>query len=160
MSDVDDIVGNYIWNMYSSVYIKQKMDLSANDWNEMKIKYKATFLIDVDNDKIPDAFIIYKTTNFGNKIALMATNGKKGSRKEIVGKVIDLLNNKGWYLEASKRMEDILSKTDVNVVKNENDIIKIIPKASPIGNGYYNRVLSKVDKTIIKRIYGNPIMVK
>ena len=156
LSDVDDIVGDYIWKMYTKTYLKQEMDLSANDWNEMKGKYKATFLIDVDNDQIPDAFIIYKTTNFGNKLALMATNNKRESKKEVITKIIDLLHSKGWYIEASKRMEEILSKTDINVVKNENDIIRIIPKAIPTKNGYYKRVLSKVDKMIVKRIYGNP----
>lgn len=55
-------------------------------------------------------------------------------------------------------MEEILSKSDINIVKNEKDIKKLITNATIIGDGYYNRVLSKVDKVIIKRIYGNPLL--
>lgn len=77
LTELDDIIGSYIWDMYKNTYLNQKLDLSAKNWTEMKRKYKATFLIDIDNDQIPDAFIIYKTTKFGNKLALMATNGKK-----------------------------------------------------------------------------------
>lgn len=159
LNDVDDIMGNYIWNMYTETYLKQKMDLSADNWHDMKGKYKATFLIDVDNDKIPDAFIIHKKTKFGNKLALMATNGKKEAKRELVVKLINLLNERGWYIEASKKMEEIFSKTNINVVRDSDDIKSIIPNAININkDGYYERVLSKVDKIIIKRIYGNPIL--
>lgn len=157
--DIDDIVGNYIWNMYKNTYSKQKLDFSAYDWNELKNKYKATFLIDVDNDQIPDAFIIYRNTKFGNKLALLATNGKREAKRKIINKVFELLHSSGWYIEASRRMEEILSKTDINVITNNRDILNIIPKASSIDDaGYYQRFLSKVDKVIVKRLYGNPIL--
>jgi hypothetical protein len=158
LRDIDDVVGDYIWNMYIDTYLPQGMDLSANNWDEMKHKYRATFLIDVDNDQIPDAFLIYRTTNFGNKLALMATNGKKDAKRELIIKILNLLTQEGWYVEASKKMEEILSKTSINIVKNRNNILRIIPKANPIGNGYYTRLLSKVDKVIVKRIYGKPIV--
>ena len=46
-----------------------------------------------------------------------------------------------------------------NVITNNRDILNIIPKASSIDDaGYYQRVLSKVDKVIVKRLYGNPIL--
>lgn len=161
LKDLDDEVGNHIFEMYRNAYLKQNMDLSAQDWEEMKFKYKATLLIDVDNDQIPDAFIIYRNNKFGNKLALLATNGKKDAKKEVLNKVFELLTTKGWYIEASKRMEEILSKSGINAVTNTDDILTLIPKASSIDDaGYYERVLSKVNKVIVKRIYGNPILNK
>ena len=77
----------------------------------------------------------------------------------MINKVFELLHSSGWYIEASRRMEEILSKTDINVITNNRDILNIIPKASSIDDaGYYQRVLSKVDKVIVKRLYGNPIL--
>lgn len=159
LSEIDNTIGTYIWNMYQKAYLKQNMDLSAKDWDELKTKYKATFLIDVDNDQIPDAFIIYRNTKFGNKLALLATNGKTEAKRKVLDKVFSLLHSYGWYIEASKRMEEILSKSDINVVKNKEDISNIIKNSTSIDDeGYYKRVLSKVDKVIVKRLYGNPII--
>lgn len=159
LSEVDDMMGDYIWKLYSDVYLKQEMDLSAKDWNELKSKYNSTWLIDVNNDKIPDAFIIYKKTEFGSKLALMAANEIREAKRESVRKVLELLSSRGWYCEASKRLEEIFSSSNLNFLKDKVKIKMIIPNAFDIDRlGYYRRPLSKVsDKIITKRIYGNPI---
>ena len=63
-----------VWTMYSNTYLNMKMDLSVSDASGL-VKYKGVFLIDVDTppDGISDAFILYKETDFGNKIALLGT---------------------------------------------------------------------------------------
>ena len=54
------------------------------------------------------------------------------------------------------KMEELLRKSSVNVIRDNDEIKDIIHDATPIGDGYYERQLSKVNKVIVKRIYGNP----
>jgi len=57
-------------------------------------------------------------------------------------------------------MEEILSKSNVNVVKDTDLIDSIVPKEKKIEHledGYYRRKFSKINKMIVKRIYGNPL---
>jgi hypothetical protein len=146
-----------IWKMYTDTYGKQGMDFSADDSHELKTKYKATYLKDVDNDHLPDAFIIYKETAYGNKIALLGTNDKKEAKKDLLKKVIELLNTRGWFIEASLKMEEILSASNVPVIEDKQMIMDVVgrdKKPEFEDHGYYTRLLSKANKRIRKRIYG------
>jgi len=155
---LDNETGEKIWNMYTTTYLPQGMYLSANDWKEMQHKYKASWLIDIDKDKEPDAFIIYKDTEYGHKMALIGSDNSKEGKSTLLKQVFSLLVKDKWYLEASMKMEDILSKSNIPAVTDASKIKKIIPGAENIKDGYYERSLSKVDKKIIKRIYGKPIV--
>jgi hypothetical protein len=56
-------------------------------------------------------------------------------------------------------MEEIMKAAGAPVVTDEKKIIDILgnDKAPEfIGDGYYTRTLSKVNKRIVKRIYGRP----
>jgi len=148
-----------VWSMYSDTYSKAGLDFSANDATELQTKYKAVYLEDVDADTIADAFIIFKPTLFGNKISLLGTNNKKEAKKELISKLFNLLKTKSWYIEASMKMEEILAKrSDIDVVTDETVIKGVAGDKSleMMKDGYYKRKLSKVDKSIVKRIYGKP----
>jgi hypothetical protein len=159
LSRIDQKGMDQIWKMYIDTYSKQGMDFSADDSSELKTKYKATFLKDVDKDHIADAFIIYKETAYGKKIALLGTNDLKEAKKQLIQKVIELLNTRGWFIEASMKMEEVLSSSKVPVIKDENMIVDVVgkDKKPEMGtNGYYTRFLSKASKRIVKRMYGIP----
>jgi hypothetical protein len=159
LSKLDNEGLDLVWKMYTDTYGKQGMDFSADDSGELRSKYKATYLKDVDSDHIADAFIIYKATKFGNKIALLGTNDKKEAKKDLIKKVIELLNTRGWFIEASLKMEEILSASNVPYVQNEEmvrDIVGRDKKPEFEDRGYYTRLLSKASKRIRKRIYGTP----
>ena len=159
LNKIDDEGMKRIWQMYITTYLNAGMDLSANSWREMQSKYKATALKDVDSDNLPDAFIVYKPTKFGNKIALLGTNNKKQAKSDVVKKVIELCKTSGWFIEASLRMEDIMKSSGAPVVRDEEKIQAIVgpdKKVQFVGDGYYSRSLSKVDKRITKRLYGKP----
>ena len=160
MSQIDKEGMSHIWKVYSDAYSAQSLDFSANSASEMQSKYKAIKLIDVDKDKIPDAFIIYKPTKFGNKMALLAADiDKRDAKRAVVQKAIELVKTNGWYVEASAKMEDIMKSSNAPVVTDEKKIMDILgnEKAPEFtGDGYYTRTLSKVNKRITKRIYGRP----
>jgi hypothetical protein len=160
MSQIDKDGMKHIWKVYSDAYSAQSLDFSANNASELQSKYKAIKLIDVDEDKIPDAFIIYKPTKFGNKMALLAADvDKKDAKRAVVTKALQLVNTSGWFVEASAKMEDIMKASNAPVVTDEKKIMDILGKEKApefTGDGYYTRTLSKVNKRITKRIYGKP----
>jgi|GEM_PF-1676913 hypothetical protein len=159
MSSLNKEELDLIWKMYTDTYSKEGMDFSADDEGELKSKYKATFLKDIDADNLADAFIIYKETKCGNKIALLGTNDKKDAKRDVIKKVIELLNKRGWFIEASLKMEQILSSSNVPVIYDEkmiNDIVGADKKPELEDKGYYTRLLSKASKRIRKRMYGVP----
>ena len=160
MSQIDKEGMNHIWKIYSDAYSAQSLDFSASGASEMQSKYKAIKLIDVDKDKIPDAFIIYKPTKFGNKMALLAADvDKRDAKRAVVQKAIELVKTSGWFVEASAKMEDIMKSANAPVVTDEKKIMDILGKEKApdfTGDGYYTRTLSKVNKRITKRIYGRP----
>ena len=160
MSDVDVSGMKLIWAMYKTAYKGQGLDLSAGSATEMQSKYKAIMLVDVDDDRQPDAFIIYKITPFGKKMALLAANVKKqDAKRAVVKKAIELVKTAGWFLEASAKMEDIMKASGAPVVRDEQKILDILgndKKPEFIGDGYYTRSLSMADKRITKRLYGKP----
>jgi hypothetical protein len=159
LSSLKDDDMTILWDMYTSTYSKQGLDFSASDFKELQNKYKAVYLEDVDGDSIADAFIVYKATPYGNRISLLGTNDKKEAKKELLSKVFKLLKTKGWFIEASKKMEEILAaKSDIPVIRDEK-IIQYIAGDKGLEmmeDGYYKRKLSKIDKTIVKRMYGTP----
>jgi hypothetical protein len=157
MSKLSPDDAEVIWKMYVTTYQGEGLDLSADDSKELVQKYKATWLIDVDKDKLPDAFIVYKETKYGNKIALLGTNGIQEAKRELVKYLLQLVNRKGWFIEASMKMEDLMRNSGVPVVNDETAILDIVGKSKEpemLEDGYYKRYLSKADKKIVKRIYG------
>jgi hypothetical protein len=56
-------------------------------------------------------------------------------------------------------MEDIMKASGAPVVRDEKKIQAIVGASKQVqfvGDGYYTRSLSKVDKRITKRLYGKP----
>lgn len=149
-----------MFTYYKSSYESEGLDLSVNSPQELQDNYKAVAMIDVDKDRDPDSFIIYKPTPYGNKISLLFTNRAPGAAKAVILKMIELVNTSGWFLEASKKTEEILSKVGAPVIEDEYTIKGIIgpKKAATVrfkGYGYYDRELGAVPgKFITKRLYG------
>ena len=147
-----------IWDMYTNSYAKQGLDFSADDYKELQQKYKAVYLQDVDSDSIADAFIIYKETPYGNRISLLGTNNKPEAKSNVVKQLIRLVNTNGWILEASKKVEEIMQRSNAPVITDKNIIQAIAgnKEVKFLEDGYYERKLSKSSTRIVKRLYGKP----
>ena len=90
-------------------------------------------------------------------IALLGTNDKKTAKRDLLEKTISLLKNPGWLLEASRKMEEILSNSNVPYIEDPEIIADIVgkdKKPEMVKHGYYTRLLSKTPKRILKRMYG------
>ena len=153
-----------VWEMYTSTYLSMGMDLSAPDAQGL-IKYKAVFLIDVDSppDGVPDAFILYKPTSFGNKIALLGTcqedrcRAIRNAKRALVKKMFELLRSTGYFIEAGEKIEEILRTSNIPYVCDEIKIKDFLGKKFIrfLDDCYYERRLAMATTTVVKRIYGS-----
>ena len=164
LSSLDPVVLNRIWTMYTNTYLSMGMDLSAASASGL-LKYKGVFLIDVDNppDGVPDAFIIYKPTPFGNKMALLGTCqeelclGKRAAKKAVVKKMFDLLKGGGFFIEAGEKIEIILRNSDVPPVCDQEMIKSFLGRKFVrfLDDCYYQRKLAMATAIVTKRLYGS-----
>lgn len=167
LKDVDEDIRTHLWEMYQKTYGTQTGEhgLSLDNYksmNELLDKYKLCWLIDVDQDPDPDAFIIYKDMPAGNKkISLLGSDRSEAGKRVLLDKLYELLKTHGWYIEASAKLEDICRTKGFNFVDDPEKVKQLISGHKSktmqwIGNGYYTRDLTNSNVKIKKRIYGLP----
>ena len=154
-----------VWTMYSNTYLNKGLDLSVASAEGLRDKYRGAFLIDVDSppDGIADAFLVYKPTSFGNKIALLGTcqiedcNAKRDAARTLIKKMFELLKGGGYFIEAGMKIEEILKKSDVPYVCDEEAIRAFTGEkfVEFLDDCYYKRRLAMAEAIVTKRIYGS-----
>ena len=154
--DLDEDVLDEIWNMFEHTY--KSIGLVVSNMKQMMNKYKISLLIDVDKDPLPDAFTIYKPTKFGAKMVLAGTDGSKPAKSALVKHKIATLKKRGWYIEASHRMADILLSNNINVVDDQATVEKVTGKKVKWldDGGQYERSVGGGSIAATKRLFGNP----
>jgi len=155
-----------IWTMYTNTYLNMGMDLSVEDASGLT-KYNGVFLVDVDTppDGISDAFILYKETDFGNKIALLGTcqvencRAKKDAARTLVKKMFELLKGGDYFIEAGMKIEEILRdpRSGVPFVCDKIKIEQFLggKLIEFLDDCYYKRRLAMASSIVTKRIYGS-----
>jgi len=155
LSDLDEETRHKLWDMYVSTY--QSIGLHIESINKMVHKYKISWFIDIDKDPEPDAFIIYKETNMGNKLALMGSDGAKESKSLLVKKMVLLLKKRGWFVEASHKVADIIIAKGVPIIQDMEFVKKVIGEkkfVEELEEGEYKRKLGTMG-VVKKRMFGN-----
>ena len=154
LGDLDEETRHMLWDMYVDTY--QSIGLHIEDASKLTSKYKISWLIDNDNDPKIDAFIIYKETKYGNKLALMGSDGQKPNKKVLIKQMIDLLKQKSWHIEASHKVAQIIESNGVKVIDDEDTIKSIIGKSfvEMLSDGEYKRSLGTLG-VVKKKMYGS-----
>lgn len=182
LKELDNKTLEHLWGMYQKTYGSQGLDnvpkeVFINRVNLAREGYKLYWFIDLDHDPDPDAFIIFKQIRENNKVSLMGSDGKSESQQRLITQFIKLLKRKGWYVEASKKVDKLCRDFNIPPITEKEKIEKLIKKSFTMASeedlkkdennypstekGYYIRKLSQFDPSqltvnIIKRIYGNP----
>jgi hypothetical protein len=141
--------------MYVDTY--QSIGLHIESSEKLTSKYKISWLIDLDKDPEPDAFIIYKETSFGNKLALMGSDGQKESKRTLLKKMTELLKTKGWFCEASHKVAEIIKSNNIPVITDIDLIKKVLGKPDIIPTdevGVYKRKLGTFG-VVKKQLFGS-----
>ena len=113
-------------------------------------------VIDLDDDPEDDATVTYKNRAGGKKLVAMGHDGTKPARSAAVAKTVDDLSKKGYYIEVSGKILDILKAKGVAIVDDEETVRKAL-KGKDIkwnGDGTYDRKLGA--KIHTKVMMGKP----
>lgn len=115
---------------------------------------KAVLIVDKDNIDDIDAFIIYKETQYGNKISFLGS--KETVKNFLIKKLISLLKQDYWFIEASANIEDLLKRRkDIDVIQDEEALKDVISNnIEMLKDGYYKRDRSDGGFRLTKRLYG------
>ena len=151
LTTIDPSIMEELFRMYKTVYAAEGLGLSAFSASELQSSYEIVMLIDVDEDPMPDAFILLRK----GRIKLLATDGGREAKKAIVQKVVNMVKSEGYTLEASKKMNDIMIAKGAPVIMDQLRLEKMVgPKfIKHLEDGYYERDLKK-GGTVVKRMYG------
>ena len=149
-----------LWDLYSISY--EAVGKTVKDLSHMRQKYKLLWLIDLDEDVSPDAFIIYKDTKFGSKLSLIGHDGSSAGKRAMLEKAVGLLKTRGWYTGASGRPAEIMIAKGAPIV-DDPKIIETVFKHKfirHIGKGKYEVEVGRggYPKRVIKSMFGNPIV--
>ena len=114
-------------------------------------------VIDIDGDPKPDAVLISKKKEAGNKLTAMGHDGSSDAKSKSITKQVDMLKQSGNYIEVSGRIKDILLGKGVPVVTDKSTIEKVMGnKAINIqDNGSYTRYIG--GKQTQKILLGKPL---
>jgi hypothetical protein len=124
----------------------------------------------MDNDDNDDINVIRgsKTTAFGNKSVIVGHDDTKKSKSEYLEALGTELNKRGYYIEVSHKLAEILiNKYKVHIVTNPDAIKTVIGKpiefygknphdADASGNGWYGRTIG--GQKLIKTLAGKPLV--
>ena len=114
-------------------------------------------VINIDDDPEIDAVSAYKKQPAGNKLAAIGHDGSPEAKSKVINHYADLLKQKGYYLEVSGKLKDILLAKGAPVV-TDPEIIKKVLKGKEVkinDDGTYERYLAGELRT--KTLIGNPI---
>jgi hypothetical protein len=101
-------------------------------------------VINIDDDPEIDAVSAYKKQPAGNKLAAIGHDGSPIAKSKIINHYANLLKQKGYYLEVSGKLKDILLTKGAPVV-TDPEIIKKVLKGKEVkmnDDGTYERYLA------------------
>jgi len=120
---------------------------------------------DFHNDDKLDVTIFYRNSRSGegwkgNKIQGIGHDGSGEGKKRVLGKLNELLKKRGWWVEASDKLEEVLYGMGIPYVKDEDTLKRIYgdDELKMLGNkGRYERTIGG-GKRIIETTFGYPII--
>lgn len=119
--------------------------------------------IDIDKDPDADSLLFGRRTKYGIKITGIGHDGNRKSKKVLINKLHNQLKRKGYYMEASGKLEQKLHDINTKYIE-DYDIIKTVlnTEIQELENGYYKKYLKdkKIYTSDENRLYGTPDLVK
>jgi len=122
-------------------------------------------IVDTDRYDDVDATLLSKRTMFGRKFTTAATDGQQDSKRAMLTKAVELLRQRGNYMEVSGKILDILVSKGAKPVTDQKTVEKVMtgktiqwhgkhPQGSA-GDGWYSRSIG--GSMHMKMMLGNPI---
>ncbi len=155
-SDISESMQNSVWDIYDMTY--GQIGKHVPDIATFAKKYSLMYLVNVDDDVAPDAFIAFKQTHAGRKITLGGSDGTSAGKRAMIRKMKELIKLPGWYTEASHKVADIIESAGLKPIDNEEVVRKTLggKDLQWLGNGKYVRQLGDSSIAAAKSLYGTP----
>jgi len=150
-SDIFDLINTAYAPIGGNVNYKSAADVLGA---EADADYE---VINIDDDPEPDALSAYKKQPAGNKLAAIGHDGTPAAKSKVINHYAELLKKKGYYLEVSGKLKDILLSKGAPIV-TDTELIKKVLKGKTIelnDDGTYQRSIGGEKHT--KTLLGNPI---
>lgn len=113
-------------------------------------------VIDLDTDPDIDAVAVLKKKPAGKKFTAIGHDGSKAAKSSVISHQVSNLKTKGYYVEVSDKILDILKAKGVPIIDDE-DVVRRVLKGKEIkwnGDGTYTRNIGGIVKT--KVLMGKP----
>jgi len=154
--DLSDELIALVQNAYSETakgsFVNTLKDVISSDW----------YVIDWDEDPEVDGAIFWRKARAnepwsGNKIQGIGHDGQSQSKKIIIDKLKDLLNQDGWWIEANAALRKVLLRAGTTAVEDINILQTIFPNSqiTMIDQNTYTRTLPD-GSNIIETLFGKP----
>jgi hypothetical protein len=141
-----------IFQLVNNAYSKKGGHFSLRNPQDLK-SLDFWFASDINDNPYADVTIGGKKTPHGYKITTMGQDGSSEGKKEIIGKIKNLLASNGFYIEIAPDLINIFN--DVNTITDQNTIEKILNKKVEMNNdGTYNRAID--GNLVTKLMVGHP----
>ena len=154
MTDLDKELVDKLWEMYLTTYGELDIISHKNVNSIMTGSHKLLMLVDVDEDPLPDAFIVYKEKGNIKKMSLGGTDGSKKAKRSFIDKLVELYKSGGFVGELStnkaKKLYYILTSHGVPVIKDEKLIKKVIDLEKGFENLQENGEYTRRNKAGVK----------
>jgi hypothetical protein len=152
-SEVDSLKKN-IYNLINTAYSDIGGHVNFKNVNDVLQNDDNFLVIDLDDDPDIDGLIAYKDKYLGNKHTAIGHDGTKPAKKSVLAKQTDMLQTAGNYVEVSEKMVDIMKRSNIDVIDDEDEVRRILAGKDIewLGNGLYRREIG--GKMYTKSMYG------
>lgn len=155
-SEIDDIKKE-LFGLVKTAYASIGGHANIKGPNDLKDEGDNFDVIDLDSDPDIDAVSISKNKPpFGKKFTATGHDGSQVAKSSVVKHKVDLLKKKGYYIEASGKMQDVLLGKGLRPIADE-DLVRKILKGKEItwnGDGSYMRRIGADNH--VKMMFGRP----
>jgi hypothetical protein len=152
----DDLV-QLVQQAYNSTpegsFVNSMKDVIPSDWE----------VIDWDGDQSINATVFFRKPRgnenwTGNKIQGLGHDGQRGSKDRAVKKMIEMLGQRGYWLEGSDAMRAVLKRYQVPAISNEQFLQRLFNDSQlrMVDKSTYQRRLS--NRVITESVFGKPIL--
>lgn len=151
---LDSLQADRLWQMYHLSY--GNIGMHVPSLQALLADHDLLWVTDIDGDGEFDAFIAYKKSPAGNKLALMGSDGSSASKRATITKCVELLKSPGWYAELSHRPAQLMEQAGVSKIDDEELVRNTLRKPLEwLGDGQYVRTIGSLG-AVTKSLYGHP----
>jgi len=113
-------------------------------------------VIDFDKDDDIDALSVTKKKPSGNKFTATGHDNSRQAKSKVINHKAEKLKSKGYYIEVSGKIEDILIAKGIEPIDDEEVVRKVLrdKEIEWLGNGKYKREIG--GKIHTKTLMGKP----